>query len=195
MAGMRKSGKVYETENTLSCAMRAIDRLDVSWWYFNAEEGIREYDKRSQVLPTKRVKEWSSCNNKWDTSWQRQPHQLGRRYPQVPHLPMPVVLFSLTKQRSKPPEMIAISDIKTPVSHRQSWTMWLGCHCYQSNAARQRKTKIFLYATQVATSQQPLSSLSMKKNSCTSLTYVSWKIKLQGLCLQARIHLIAWKRK
>ncbi|MDE5165163.1 50S ribosome-binding GTPase, partial [Streptococcus pneumoniae] len=47
-AGMRKSGKVYENTEKYSVmrAMRAIDRSDVVLMVINAEEGIREYDKR-----------------------------------------------------------------------------------------------------------------------------------------------------
>ena len=47
-AGMRKSGKVYENTEKYSVmrAMRAIDRSDVVLMVLNAEEGIREYDKR-----------------------------------------------------------------------------------------------------------------------------------------------------
>ena len=45
---MRKSGKVYENTEKYSVmqAMRAIDRSDVVLMVINAEEGIREYDKR-----------------------------------------------------------------------------------------------------------------------------------------------------
>src|SRR5574341_1031292 len=47
-AGMRKRGKVYESTEKYSVmrAMRAIDRSDVVLMVLNAEEGIREYDKR-----------------------------------------------------------------------------------------------------------------------------------------------------
>ena len=58
-AGMRKSGKVYENTEKYSVmrAMRAIDRSDVVLMVLNAEEGIREYDKRiAGFAPTKLVK-------------------------------------------------------------------------------------------------------------------------------------------
>ena len=47
-AGMRKSGKVYENTEKYSVmrSMRAIDRSDIVLMVINAEEGIREYDKR-----------------------------------------------------------------------------------------------------------------------------------------------------
>ena len=47
-AGMRKRGKVYESTEKYSVmrAMRAIDRSDVVLFVINAEEGIREQDKK-----------------------------------------------------------------------------------------------------------------------------------------------------
>ena len=47
-AGMRKRGKVYENTEKYSVmrAMRAIDRSDIVLMVLNAEEGIREQDKR-----------------------------------------------------------------------------------------------------------------------------------------------------
>ena len=47
-AGMRKKGKVYESTEKYSVmrAMRAIERSDVVLMVLNAEEGIREQDKR-----------------------------------------------------------------------------------------------------------------------------------------------------
>ncbi len=48
-----KSTKIQEKYSVMR-AMRAIDRSDVVLMVLNAEEGIREYDEASQVLPTKR---------------------------------------------------------------------------------------------------------------------------------------------
>lgn len=47
-AGMRKRGKVYETTEKYSVmrAMRAIERSDVVLVVLNADEGIREQDKK-----------------------------------------------------------------------------------------------------------------------------------------------------
>ena len=47
-AGMRKRGKVYESTEKYSVmrAMRAIERSDIVLMVLNAEEGIREQDKR-----------------------------------------------------------------------------------------------------------------------------------------------------
>ncbi|MGH2202250.1 GTPase, partial [Enterococcus faecalis] len=47
-AGMRKRAKVYESTEKYSVmrAMRAIERSDILLMVLNAEEGIREQDKR-----------------------------------------------------------------------------------------------------------------------------------------------------
>ena len=49
----------------------------------NAEEGIREYDKRIAGFAHEAGKGMIIVVNKWDTLEKRQPHyeKLGRRYP------------------------------------------------------------------------------------------------------------------
>lgn len=68
-AGMRKRGKVYETTEKYSVmrAMRAIDRSDVVLMVINAEEGIREYDKRIAGFAHEAGKGIVIVVNKWDT--------------------------------------------------------------------------------------------------------------------------------
>ena len=68
-AGMRKSGKVYENTEKYSVmrAMRAIDRSDVVLMVINAEEGIREYDKRIAGFAHEAGKGMIIVVNKWDT--------------------------------------------------------------------------------------------------------------------------------
>ncbi len=68
-AGMRKSGKVYENTEKYSVmrAMRAIDRSDVVLMVINAEEGIREYDKRIAGFAHEAGKGILIVVNKWDT--------------------------------------------------------------------------------------------------------------------------------
>ena len=68
-AGMRKSGKVYENTEKYSVmrAMRAIDRSDVVLMVLNAEEGIREYDKRIAGFAHEAGKGMIIVVNKWDT--------------------------------------------------------------------------------------------------------------------------------
>lgn len=68
-AGMRKRGKVYENTEKYSVmrAMRAIDRSDVILMVLNAEEGIREYDKRIAGFAHEAGKGVIIVVNKWDT--------------------------------------------------------------------------------------------------------------------------------
>lgn len=68
-AGMRKRGKVYEKTEKYSVmrAMRAIDRSDVVLMVLNAEEGIREYDKRIAGFAHEAGKGVIIVVNKWDT--------------------------------------------------------------------------------------------------------------------------------
>ncbi len=59
-AGIRKRGKVYENTERYSVmrAMKAIDNSDVVLFVLNAEEGIREQDKKKlPVTPMKRAEE------------------------------------------------------------------------------------------------------------------------------------------
>ncbi len=67
-AGMRKRGKVYEKTEKYSVmrAMRAIDRSDVVLVVLNAEEGIREYDKRIAGFAHEAGKGIIIVVNKWD---------------------------------------------------------------------------------------------------------------------------------
>ncbi|MGO3733471.1 MAG: ribosome biogenesis GTPase Der [Vagococcus sp.] len=68
-AGMRKKGKVYENTEKYSAmrSMRAIDRSDVVLVVLNAEEGIREYDKRIAGFAHEAGKAIIIVVNKWDT--------------------------------------------------------------------------------------------------------------------------------
>ncbi|MFV0556909.1 MAG: ribosome biogenesis GTPase Der [Lactovum sp.] len=68
-AGMRKSGKVYETTEKYSVlrAMRAIDRSDIVCVVVNAEEGIHDYDKRIAGFAHDAGKGIILVINKWDT--------------------------------------------------------------------------------------------------------------------------------
>ncbi|MDR0300237.1 MAG: ribosome biogenesis GTPase Der [Streptococcaceae bacterium] len=68
-AGMRKSGKVYESTEKYSVlrAMRAIDRSDIVCLVVNAEEGIHDYDKRIAGFAHDAGKGILLVVNKWDT--------------------------------------------------------------------------------------------------------------------------------
>jgi len=68
-AGMRKKGKVYEDTEKYSVlrALRAIERSDVVLCVINAEEGIREQDKRVFGYAHEAGKGIIIVVNKWDT--------------------------------------------------------------------------------------------------------------------------------
>ncbi|EJO7237178.1 ribosome biogenesis GTPase Der [Listeria monocytogenes] len=67
-AGMRKRGKVYESTEKYSVlrAMRAIERSDVVLVVINAEEGIREQDKRIAGYVHDAGRAIIIVVNKWD---------------------------------------------------------------------------------------------------------------------------------
>lgn len=67
-AGMRKRGKVYESTEKYSVlrAMRAIERSDVVLVVINAEEGIREQDKRIAGYAHDAGRAMIIVVNKWD---------------------------------------------------------------------------------------------------------------------------------
>ncbi len=67
-AGMRKKGKVYESRGKYSVmrAMRAIERSDVVLMVLNAEEGIREQDKRIAGYAHEAGRGIILVVNKWD---------------------------------------------------------------------------------------------------------------------------------
>ncbi|EUJ24503.1 GTP-binding protein Der [Listeria grandensis FSL F6-0971] len=67
-AGMRKRGKVYESTEKYSVlrAMRAIERSDVVLVVLNAEEGIREQDKRIAGYAHEAGRGILVVVNKWD---------------------------------------------------------------------------------------------------------------------------------
>ncbi|MCP3738720.1 ribosome biogenesis GTPase Der [Rossellomorea sp. BNER] len=67
-AGMRKKGKVYETTEKYSVlrALRAIERSDVVLVVLNAEEGIREQDKKIAGYAHEAGRAVVIVINKWD---------------------------------------------------------------------------------------------------------------------------------
>ena len=68
-AGMRKKGKVYESTEKYSVlrALRAIERSDVVLVVLNAEEGIREQDKKIAGYAHEAGRAVIIVVNKWDT--------------------------------------------------------------------------------------------------------------------------------
>ncbi|BAQ23522.1 ribosome biogenesis GTPase Der [Streptococcus troglodytae] len=113
-AGMRKSGKVYENTEKYSVmrAMRAIDRSDIVLMVLNAEEGIREYDKRIAGFAHEAGKGIVIVVNKWDAikkdkrtvaQWEA---DIRDNFQYIPYAPI-VFVSAVTKQRlHKLPDMI-----------------------------------------------------------------------------------------
>lgn len=68
-AGIRKRGKVYENTEKYSVlrALRAIDRSNVVLFVINAEEGIREQDKKVAGYAHEAGRAIIIVVNKWDT--------------------------------------------------------------------------------------------------------------------------------
>ncbi|MGX6961141.1 ribosome biogenesis GTPase Der [Vagococcus xieshaowenii] len=113
-AGMRKRGKVYESTEKYSVmrAMRAIDRSDVVLMVLNAEEGIREYDKRIAGFAHEAGKGILIVVNKWDTI-EKDTHtmkefedEIRQEFKYLDYAPL-IFVSAKTKQRlNKLPEMI-----------------------------------------------------------------------------------------
>ncbi|MGX7029938.1 ribosome biogenesis GTPase Der [Vagococcus zengguangii] len=113
-AGMRKRGKVYESTEKYSVmrAMRAIDRSDVVLMVLNAEEGIREYDKRIAGFAHEAGKGILIVVNKWDTvekdtnTMKEFEDEIRKEFKYLDYAPI-IFVSAKTKQRlNKLPEMI-----------------------------------------------------------------------------------------
>lgn len=118
-AGMRKSGKVYENTEKYSVmrAMRAIDRSDIVLMVINAEEGIRDYDKRIAGFAHEAGKGVIIVVNKWDTI-EKDNHTVARweadirdQFQFLTYAPI-IFVSAVTKQRlNRLPQLIKrISD-------------------------------------------------------------------------------------
>ncbi|PLA79730.1 ribosome biogenesis GTPase Der [Enterococcus faecalis] len=115
-AGMRKRGKVYESTEKYSVmrAMRAIERSDIVLMVLNAEEGIREQDKRVAGYAHEAGRGIIIVVNKWDTV--KKDTNIMRDFEaeirdEFQYLDYAPIIFvsALTKQRlNKLPELIEI---------------------------------------------------------------------------------------
>ncbi|MBP1045657.1 ribosome biogenesis GTPase Der [Enterococcus sp. BWM-S5] len=113
-AGMRKRGKVYETTEKYSVmrAMRAIERSDIVLMVLNAEEGIREQDKKVAGYAHEAGRGVIIVVNKWDTikketnTMREFEQEIRDEFRYLDYAPI-VFVSALTKQRlNKLPEMI-----------------------------------------------------------------------------------------
>lgn len=113
-AGMRKRGKVYESTEKYSVmrAMRAIERSDVVLMVLNAEEGIREQDKRIAGYAHEAGRGMIIVVNKWDlvkkeTNTMRDfEEEIREEFQYLDYAPI-IFVSAMTKQRlNKLPELI-----------------------------------------------------------------------------------------
>lgn len=113
-AGMRKRGKVYESTEKYSVmrAMRAIERSDIVLMVLNAEEGIREQDKRVAGYAHEASRGIIIVVNKWDTvkkdtnTMRDFEAEIRDEFQYLDYAPI-IFVSALTKQRlNKLPELI-----------------------------------------------------------------------------------------
>ncbi|HHZ9008773.1 TPA: ribosome biogenesis GTPase Der [Enterococcus faecalis] len=113
-AGMRKRGKVYESTEKYSVmrAMRAIERSDIVLMVLNAEEGIREQDKRVAGYAHEAGRGIIIVVNKWDTvkkdtnTMRDFETEIRDEFQYLDYAPI-IFVSALTKQRlNKLPELI-----------------------------------------------------------------------------------------
>lgn len=105
-AGIRKKGKVYENTEKYAVlrAMRAIDRSDVVLVVLNAEEGIREQDKRVAGYAHEAGRGIIILVNKWDTvkkdnrTMQEFEDLIRREFQYLSYAPI-IFVSAVTKQR------------------------------------------------------------------------------------------------
>ncbi|KRM72602.1 ribosome biogenesis GTPase Der [Lacticaseibacillus brantae] len=113
-AGIRKRGKVYENTEKYAVlrALRAIDRSDVVLVVLNAEEGIREQDKKVAGYAHEAGRGIIIVVNKWDTL-DKDNHTMGdfedlirREFQYLDYAPI-IFVSAKTKQRLQNlPQMI-----------------------------------------------------------------------------------------
>ncbi|QPC46708.1 ribosome biogenesis GTPase Der [Mangrovibacillus cuniculi] len=105
-AGMRKKGKVYESTEKYSVlrALRAIERSDVVLVVLNAEEGIREQDKKIAGYAHEAGKGVIIVVNKWDAiekndkTMKEFEENIREHFKYLDYAPI-VYLSAVTKQR------------------------------------------------------------------------------------------------
>ncbi|MFD1899646.1 ribosome biogenesis GTPase Der [Enterococcus termitis] len=112
-AGMRKRGKVYESTEKYSVmrAMRAIERSDIVLMVLNAEEGIREQDKKVAGYAHEAggiiivVNKWDTVEKETNTMRDFE-EEIRDEFQYLDYAPI-IFVSALTKQRlNKLPELI-----------------------------------------------------------------------------------------
>lgn len=159
-AGMRKRGKVYESTEKYSVmrAMRAIERSDIVLMVLNAEEGIREQDKKVAGYAHEAGRGIIIVVNKWDTveketnTMRDFEEKIRDEFQYLDYAPI-LFVSALTKQRlNKLPELIEIVSMNQNLRISSSLLNDVVMDAIAINPTptdKGKRLKVF-YATQVA---------------------------------------------
>ncbi|MDR2464753.1 MAG: ribosome biogenesis GTPase Der [Streptococcaceae bacterium] len=206
-AGMRKRGKVYETTEKYSVmrAMRAIDRSDVVLMVLNAEEGIREYDKRIAGFAHEAGKGMVIVVNKWDAieketnTLHKFEEEIREEFQYLSYAPI-VFVSALTKQRlNKLPEMIKEVSASQNLRISSSVLNDVIMDAVMMNPTptdKGKRLKIY-YATQVAV-KPPTFVIFVNEEELMHFSYARFlenQIRKAFVFEGTPIHLIARRRK
>lgn len=159
-AGMRKRGKVYESTEKYSVmrAMRAIERSDIVLMVLNAEEGIREQDKKIAGYAHEAGRGIIIVVNKWDTveketnTMRDFEQEVRDQFQYLDYAPI-VFVSAVTKQRLKKiPELIELVSMNQTLRIPSALLNDVVMDAIAINPTptdKGKRLKIF-YATQVA---------------------------------------------
>jgi len=188
-----------------SSAARAIDRSDVVLMVINAEEGIREYDKRIAGFAHEAGKGMIIVVNKWDTlekdnhtmkNWEE---DIREQFQYLPYAPI-IFVSALTKQRlHKLPEMIKqISESQnTRIPSAVLNDVIMDAIAINPTPTDKGKRLKIFYATQVAT-KPPTFVIFVNEEELMHFSYLRFlenQIRKAFVFEGTPIHLIARKRK
>ncbi|MFL2099950.1 ribosome biogenesis GTPase Der [Desemzia sp. FAM 23991] len=159
-AGIRKKGKVYENTEKYSVlrALRAIERSDVVLVVLNAEEGIREQDKKVAGYAHEAGKGIIILVNKWDaiekenSTMKEFEETIREEFAYLSYAPI-IYVSALTKQRlHKLPELISMVSQNQKLRIQSSTLNEVILDAVAMNPTptdKGKRLKIY-YATQVA---------------------------------------------
>ncbi|MCL2858753.1 MAG: ribosome biogenesis GTPase Der [Streptococcaceae bacterium] len=206
-AGMRKSGKVYENTEKYSVmrAMRAIDRSDIVLMVLNAEEGIREYDKRIAGFAHEAGKGILLVVNKWDTlekdnkTMQNFEEDIRWEFKYLDYAPIVYVSATTGQRLHKLPDMIKEIHHSQQLRISSSVLNDVIMDAVAINPTptdKGKRLKIF-YATQVAV-KPPTFVVFVNEEELMHFSYLRFlenQIRKAFVFEGTPIHLIARKRK
>ncbi len=151
---------------------------DVVWWFQCRRRYSWVRQAVSQVLPTKRQRNDHQVN-KWANSLRWTTTMKNWDICEVFDIRlMPIVLTSADHNAPHANCLrwsSKLAIVKTPVSYRQSWTMWLWMPLSIHRQTKENAQDFLRNLRKLSSNLCHL--LSMKKNPCTSLTCVFLKIK------------------